>query len=83
LVTLSAPPPPGKADAFEIEATFFIVSPDQAALRRLAHYVDDGRLHVAIAATYPLADGRAAFESGRRRDRRPGKTVLTVHDSTH
>jgi NADPH:quinone reductase-like Zn-dependent oxidoreductase len=78
LVTLSAPPPPGKADAFEIDATFFIVEPDQAVLKTLAQYVDDARLHVAIAGTYPLADGRAAFESGRQPGRRPGKTVLTV-----
>jgi NADPH:quinone reductase-like Zn-dependent oxidoreductase len=78
LVTLSAPPPPGKADAFEIDATFFIVEPDQAALRTLAQYVDETRLHVAIAATYPFTDGRAAFESGRQSGRRPGKTVLTV-----
>ncbi len=80
LVTLSAPPPPGKADAFEVEAVFFIVEPDQAELRRLAQYVDDGRLHVAIAGTYPLAEGRAAFESGRQSGRRPGKTVLIVRD---
>lgn len=78
LVTLSAPPPPGKADAFEIDATFFIVEPDQAALRKLALYVDEATLHVAIARTYALADGRAAFESGRESGRRPGKTVLTI-----
>lgn len=80
LVTLSAPPPPGKADAFEIDATFFIVEPDAAALTTLARYVDDARLHVAIAGTYPLAEGRAAFESGHQPGRRPGKTVLTVPD---
>lgn len=78
LVTLSAPPPPGKADAFEIDATFFIVEPDQAALKTLAQYVDDARIHVAIAGTYPLTDGRAAFESGRQSGRRPGKTVLAI-----
>ena len=80
LVTLSAPPPPGKADAFEIDAIFFIVEPNQDELRRLARYVDDAQLHVAIAATYPLAEGRAAFESGRQPGRLPGKTVLTVRE---
>ncbi len=80
LVTLSAPPPPGKADAFEINATFFVVEPDQAPSDQLAQYVDEATLHVAIAGTYPLADGRAAFESGRQPGRRPGKTVLTVRD---
>lgn len=33
---------------------------------------------VLIANTFPLADGRAAFESGRVPHRRPGKTVLSV-----
>lgn len=80
LITLSAPPPPGKADALHIDAIFFIVEPDQEELRRLARYVDEARLHVAIAATYPLADGRAAFESGHQPGRRPGKTVLSVRD---
>ena len=80
LVTLSAPPPPGKADAFGIQATFFIVVPDRAQLAHLADLVDTSRLQVAIAATFPLQDGRAAFESGRQPHRRPGKTVLTVRD---
>ncbi len=80
LITLSAPPPAGKADACEIDVVFFIVEPDQDQLRMLARLVDDAQLHVAIAATYPLAQGRAAFESGRRQGRRPGKTVLTVRD---
>jgi NADPH:quinone reductase-like Zn-dependent oxidoreductase len=80
LVTLSAPPPAGKADAFEIDATFFIVVPDRQQLARLAELVDASRLHVAIAGTFPLADGRAAFESGRQPHRRPGKTVITVRD---
>jgi NADPH:quinone reductase-like Zn-dependent oxidoreductase len=80
LVTLSAPPPPGKADAFNVEATFFIVVPDRAQLARLADLVDTSRLQVAIAATFPLKEGRAAYESGRQPHRRPGKTVLTVCD---
>lgn len=80
LVTLSAPPPAGKADAFDIDAIFFIVEPNQDQLRELARMVDDARLHVAIAATFPLADGQAAFQSGRRPGRRPGKTVLIVRD---
>jgi NADPH:quinone reductase-like Zn-dependent oxidoreductase len=80
LVTLSAPPPPGRADASGITAIFFIVVPDRAQLAHLAELVDTSRLHVAIAATFPLEEGRAAFESGRQPHRRPGKTVLTVRD---
>jgi len=80
LVTLSAPPPDGMAEAYEVAATFFIVTPDRDQLRRLAELVDGSRLHVAIAATFPLTQGRAAFESGRAAHRRPGKTVLFVRD---
>ncbi|MCV7225289.1 NADP-dependent oxidoreductase [Mycolicibacterium komossense] len=78
LVTLSAPPPAGLADAFEVQATFFIVTPDRSELAHLAHLVDDDRLHIAIADTFALEDGRAAFESGKLPHRRPGKTVLIV-----
>ena len=80
LITLSAPPPEGMAEAYEVEATFFIVAPNHSQLTQLAGLVDEGRLHVAIAATFPLAQGRAAFESGSAPHRRPGKTVLTVRD---
>jgi NADPH:quinone reductase-like Zn-dependent oxidoreductase len=80
LVTLSAPPPEGRADEVGVEATFFIVTPDHAQLNQLARLVDAGQLTVPIAATFPLADGRAAFESGTHRPRKPGKTVLVVRD---
>ena len=80
LVTLSAPAPPGKADAFGIDATFFIVVPDRNQLAHLANLVDTSRLHVAIAATFPLQEGRGAFESGGQPHRRPGKTVLTIRE---
>jgi NADPH:quinone reductase-like Zn-dependent oxidoreductase len=80
LVTLSAPPPDGKAEEFGVTATFFIVSPDRGQLIELAELVDADRLHVAIADTFALRDGRAAFESGRGAHRRPGKTVLIVRD---
>ncbi len=79
VVTLSAPPPPGRAEAFQVDAIFFIVVPDRGQLIRLADLVDASRLHVAIAATYPLRDGRAAFQS-RSGPRRSGKTVLTIRD---
>jgi NADPH:quinone reductase-like Zn-dependent oxidoreductase len=80
LVTLSAPPPPGKAEAFGVDATFFIVTPDRAQLTQLAELVDTSGMRIAIAGTFPLRDGRAAFESGRRPHRSPGKTVLVVRD---
>jgi NADPH:quinone reductase-like Zn-dependent oxidoreductase len=78
LVTLSAPPPEGKAEQYAVTATFFIVSPDRAQLTQLAQLVDDSQLHVAIAATFTLEHGREAFESGRKPHRKPGKTVLAI-----
>lgn len=79
LVTLSAPPPEGRADEFGVSATFFIVTPNREQLARLAALVDSDRLHVAIAQTFPLDAGREAFES-RGRGSRAGKTVLIVRD---
>lgn len=78
LVTLSAPPPAGKADEYGVQATFFVVKPDRAQLTRLADLVDTGRLRVTIADTFALAAGREAFESGRRAHRGAGKTVIVV-----
>ncbi len=80
LVTLSAPPPAGKADEHGITASFFIVTPSRAQLDELAQLVDGGRLRVQIAATFPLEEGRMAFESGRRSGRRAGKTVIVVRE---
>ena len=44
LITLSAPPPAGRADEYGVTATFFIVTPNREQLRRLAALVDGGRL---------------------------------------
>ncbi|HMC68663.1 MAG TPA: NADP-dependent oxidoreductase [Mycobacteriales bacterium] len=81
LVTLSAPPPAGKAEEYGIAATFFIVEPNRDQLDELAALVDSGRLRVEIAATFPLERGREAFESGQRAVRSAGKTVITVRNS--
>lgn len=79
LVTLSAPPPAGRADEFGVTASFFIVTPNRDQLDELAALVDSDRLHVAIAQTFGLDDGREAYES-RDGGRRAGKTVLIVRD---
>jgi NADPH:quinone reductase-like Zn-dependent oxidoreductase len=80
LIALSAPPPAGKADEHGVTATFFIVTPNRDQLAELAMLVDSGRLRVEIAETFPLDEGREAFESGRRSGRRAGKTVIVVRD---
>jgi NADPH:quinone reductase-like Zn-dependent oxidoreductase len=80
LITLQEPPSQEMADKYGVTALFFIVTADRARLTRLADMIDTGKLKVSVAATFPLADGRAAYESGATRRRRPGKTVLVVRD---
>jgi NADPH:quinone reductase-like Zn-dependent oxidoreductase len=77
LVTLSAPPDAGKAAALGLRAVFFIVTPDAAELEQLAALVDDGKLRPVLSQTFPLRDGRDAFESATV-PHPPGKTVLIV-----
>ena len=79
LVTLQAPPSAETAVELGIEAIFFVVTADAAQLAQIADLIDDGHLRATIAATFPLADGRRAYESGSTLQRPPGKTVLTVH----
>ena len=67
LVTLSGPPPA------DVTATFFIVTPNRDQLAKLAALVDRGRLQVHLAETFPFAEGRQAFESGRRRTAGPAR----------
>ena len=77
LVTLSAPPLQERAKEYGVHAMFFVVTPDPAALARLASLVDDGQLRPIISQSYPLSAGRRAFESGAQA-RPPGKTLLIV-----
>ena len=78
LITLQAPPSQQKAAHFGITATFFVVKPDRSQLASIAEMIDRGQLHVTVADTFPLAEGREAYLSGSRSQRSPGKTVLVV-----
>jgi NADPH:quinone reductase-like Zn-dependent oxidoreductase len=80
LVTLGAPPDQELARKYQVRAMFFVVKPDAAELARLAELADTGKLRTVVGRTFPLAQGRQAFESGRGTGR-PGKTVLVVRDS--
>jgi len=77
LVSLGAPHDQELAGKHKIRAMFFVVKPDARELSRLAELADTGRLQAVISQTFPLAEGRQAFESGAGR-RGPGKTVLIV-----
>lgn len=80
LITLQEPPSQEMAGKYGVKALFFVVMADRDRLAQLADMIDIGTLKVSIAATFPLAEGRAAYESGASRRTRPGKTVLVVRD---
>lgn len=80
VITLQEPPDAALAEASGVEAMFFVVSPNAEALERLADVLARGEIDVAIAATYPLSDGQAAYAS-RSSTRSSGKTVLVVSQS--
>lgn len=77
-VTLQQPPPQELAAALGVDGVFFVVRPTRSALDRVRESVENGHLSVTVAATFPLSEGRAAFESGALPLRAPGKTVLVV-----
>lgn len=77
-VTLQEPPPPEPLAALGVDGVFFVVRPTRASLDRVRDAVDRGHLRVTVAATFPLAEGGAAYASGALPGRAPGKTVLVV-----
>lgn len=77
LVTLSVPPSQELAHRYAITATHFIVAPQREQLAQLARLVDDGHLRPIVAQTFPLSEGRRAYEHGPD-THQPGKTVLVV-----
>lgn len=78
LVVLQQPPDQELARKYGIEANFFIVRIRRHKLEELASELAAGRIRVAVAQTFPLEAGKAAFESGSRPKTRPGKTALVV-----
>ena len=81
LVTLRSPLPQQRAHELGIHAHFFIVEPDRTGLSVIADLVDQGRIRILLASTYPLAEGRQAYLSGTDPGRPAGKTVLEVAGS--
>jgi NADPH:quinone reductase-like Zn-dependent oxidoreductase len=77
LITLGAPPDPERAHEHGVRALFFLVEPNPEELADLADAVDEERLRAVVSQTFPLAEGRRAYESAGH-PRPPGKTVLVV-----
>jgi len=77
LVTLGAPPDQERASEHKVHAMFFVVEQDPRGLAELAEMTDAGRLRTVVSQTFPLVQGRRAYESGGR-PRPPGKTILAI-----
>ena len=78
LVVLQVPPSQELADRHGVSTAFFVVRPDREKLEELAAELAAGRVQVAVAETFPLSAGRAAYESGSSPRPAPGKTVIVV-----
>jgi NADPH:quinone reductase-like Zn-dependent oxidoreductase len=77
VVMLQEPPVAELAQKYQVDARFFVVSASQSGLQRLGRMLSAGDLEVAVAATYPLEEGRHAYADRSHADR-PGKTVLDL-----
>jgi NADPH:quinone reductase-like Zn-dependent oxidoreductase len=78
VITLQEPADPALATKYGVNTEFFIVTARREKLDQLASILSGGHVEVAVAATFPLSEGRAAYESGGRPGRAEGKTVLVV-----
>jgi NADPH:quinone reductase-like Zn-dependent oxidoreductase len=58
---------------------FFVVEPSRSQLVELGKRIATGELRPVIGTTWPLSQGRAAFEA-KQRGRQPGKSVLVVSE---
>jgi NADPH:quinone reductase-like Zn-dependent oxidoreductase len=78
LIVLQEPPSKALADKHGVRATFFVVSTRRERLEELGALLAAGRIQVAVAQTFPLSDGKSAYESGSLPKPAPGKTVLLI-----
>jgi NADPH:quinone reductase-like Zn-dependent oxidoreductase len=78
LIVLQEPPSQELADKHGVTAIFFVVRTRRAKLEELAALMSAEQIDIAIAQTFPLSAGRAAYESRSLPKRAPGKTVLLV-----
>jgi NADPH:quinone reductase-like Zn-dependent oxidoreductase len=78
LVTVVGGVAPGRPRA-DARWVFFVVEPDRHLLTELARSIDSGELRPVLGATFPLCDGRRAFEA-KLAGGVPGKVALRVVD---
>jgi NADPH:quinone reductase-like Zn-dependent oxidoreductase len=78
VITLQEPADPALATKYGVVAEFFVVTVRRERLNQLASILAEGHVEVAVGATFPLSEGRAAYESGGRPGRAEGKAVLVI-----
>jgi NADPH:quinone reductase-like Zn-dependent oxidoreductase len=78
LVVLQEPPSEELAAKYGVHAAFFVVTTSRERLDELGALLAAGGVEVAVANTFDLAAGRAAYESGPLPKPAPGKTVIVV-----
>jgi NADPH:quinone reductase-like Zn-dependent oxidoreductase len=71
-------PPPVDANR---RGRFFVVEPSRPQLHELGERIAAGEIRPVVGATWPLSEGRAAFEA-KHRGGQPGKAVLLVADES-
>ncbi|MGI4801827.1 MAG: zinc-binding dehydrogenase, partial [Janthinobacterium lividum] len=76
LISLVAPPPEDVAATHGVRATMVYGVPSGATLRAVDALIEEGRVVVTIARTYPVEQAVAALEEVQRGQVR-GKVVLT------
>ncbi len=62
-------------------ARFFVVEPSRPQLQELGERGVAGELRPVVGGTWPLREGRAAFEA-KHQGGQPGKAVLLVADES-
>ncbi len=77
VVTLPAPPPPNKAEEYNVRSVFFIVQPNRAELIEIGKLIDTGVLRPSLATVLPLQQAQQAFRQGASGHNR-GKIILQV-----
>jgi NADPH:quinone reductase-like Zn-dependent oxidoreductase len=78
LIVLQEPPDEALAERYGVLGRFFVVTTRHDRLTELAALLATDDVEVAIAQTFPLSEGRAAYESGSLHKPGPGKTVILV-----
>ena len=78
LVSISQEPPAAACAEHGVDGVYFVVEPDAAQLRELSTLVGSGDLRLPEVTTFPLQQGRPAFEQSLTGSR---KVVLEVSAS--